>query len=175
MSFFLSYVFTKSDSEFLKSFLLLLSTTVIIPLIYFIYKRMKGEIINRDAVIKEERNDVYGFTVLIFSIAFILSLFLGVPLFIRTYLLNFVISTIGVLFINKKFKISIHSMSAAGTSAFLIFVNLKLALLAFIITLVVMWSRVTLRVHSFKEVIAGSVYGFCVTLGVIILVLKYAA
>ncbi|MEM3373506.1 MAG: phosphatase PAP2 family protein [Candidatus Anstonellales archaeon] len=174
MSFYLSFHFVSSKSNFLKYFALLFSSTVLIPLIYFLIKRKRGEIINRDAVIKEERNDVYLFSIFIFSFAYIISVLIQSPIFIEIYLLNFTLSTIGVLFINKKFKISIHSMTSAGTSAFLILIDPMLSLVIFIITLIIMWSRVTLGVHSLKEVMYGMIYGFCVTLFVIILVLSYA-
>lgn len=175
MSLYLPSNFSIDKSEFLKYFSLIFLSTVFIPLLYFLYKRKQGKIINRDAVIKEERNDVYLMSILIFSLAYIVSVVARFPVFIQIYLLNFSLSTIGVYFINKKIKISIHSMTAAGTAAFLILLNPLLSVLFFVITLVIMWSRVTLGVHSIREVIYGMIYGFCVTLFVTMMVLKYAA
>lgn len=175
MSFYLPLNFSDDKISFLKFFCLIFASTVLIPLLYFLFKRNKGEIINRDAVIKEQRNDVYLFSIVIFSFAYVITVISGFPIFIQIYQLNFLISTIGVYFINKKMKISIHSMSAAGNSAFLIFINPLLSFISIIITFIIMWSRVTLRVHSIREVVYGMIYGFCVTLFVTIMVLKYAA
>lgn len=175
ISIYFSLIFTNDEVAFLKFFALTFLSTVLLPLIYFLYKRKRGEIINRDAVIKEERNDVYIFSIMIFSFAYVIAVFINAPIFIQIYLLNFTISTIGVYFINKKFKISVHSMSASGTSAILIFISPILSAIIFLITILIMWSRTVLKVHTTKEVIYGMIYGFCVTLFVTILVLSYAS
>lgn len=175
ISFYFSLIFSDIDKSFSEIFLLTFLSTVLIPLIYFLHKRRKGEIINRDAVIKEQRNDVYLFSVFVFSVAYVISVVGHFPILVQIYLFNFTISTIGVYFINKKFKISIHSMSASGTATILIFVNPALSVLFFVLTIIIMWSRVTLKVHTLKEVIYGMVYGICVTLFVTILVLSYAS
>lgn len=174
MSLYLPVNFSIDKSDLLKYFSLTFLSTVFIPLLYFLYKRKQGKIINRDAVIKEERNDVYLISMVIFSLAYIISVINRFPLFIQIYLLNFSVSTIGVYFINKKIKISIHSMTAAGTATFLIFLNPVLSTLFFIFTIFIMWSRVALGVHSVREVIFGMIYGFCVTLFVTMMVLEYA-
>lgn len=174
MSIYLPLYFSVQKNDFYKFFALTFISTVLIPLIYFLLKRRKGEIINRDAVIKEERNDVYLFSIFIFSFAYVISVLIQAPIFIQIYLLNFTLSTMGVFFINKRFKISIHSMTSAGTSALLIFINPLLSFVFLVITLIVMWSRVTLKVHSIREVVYGMIYGFCVTLIVTIVVLNYA-
>ncbi|MCX8056366.1 MAG: hypothetical protein N3F03_01995 [Ignavibacteria bacterium] len=174
MSFYIPFVSTKTQSDFWRLFLLLFLSTVLIPLIYFIYKRKRGEIINRDAEIKEERNDVYQFTILVFSVAYVVAVLIQSPIFVQIYLLNFTISTIGVFFINRKIKISIHTISAAGTSAFLLFLDPIFSIITLLITILIMWSRVTLKVHTLKEVFYGLIYGICVTLIITILVLSYA-
>ncbi len=174
ISFYFPFLFTKNNSEFFYNFLLTFLSTVLFPLIYFLYKRKKGEIINRDAVIKEERNKVYLFSIVIFAFAYVISIFIKSPLFVQIYLLNFTLSTFGVLFINKRIKISVHSMSAAGTSSILLFVNPLFSMVLFLLTLFIMWSRVTLGVHSVREVIYGMIYGFCVTLFTTLMVLNYA-
>jgi len=149
-------------------------STVFLPILFFIYKWKKGEIINRDAVIKEERTDVYRFGVILFSISYIIVVLLNSDIFIQIYFLNYSLSTFGVLIINKNFKISVHSMTSAGTSALLLFINPILATLVLIISMAVMWSRLELEVHTFKEVLSGMIYGFCVTLIITIVVLSYA-
>jgi membrane-associated phospholipid phosphatase len=149
-------------------------STVLLPVIFFIYKRRKGKIINRDAVIKEERTDVYRFGIILFVISYILVVLFRSHIFIQIYFLNYSLSTFGVLMINKKFKISIHSMTPAGMSALLLFIDPLLATFVLLIMIVVMWSRLELKVHTLKEVIAGMIYGFCLTLIITILVLSYA-
>lgn len=149
-------------------------STVLLPIIFFVYKRRKGEIINRDAVIKEERTDVYTFGLILFALAYIIVVLLQSVIFIQIYFLNYSLSTFGVLLINKKFKISIHSMTPAGMTALLLFIDPILATFVFIIKIAVMWSRLELKVHTIQEVLAGMIYGFSVTLIVTIMVLRYA-
>lgn len=174
LSLYLAIIFSENKNDFLTNFLPMFLSTVFLPIVFFIYKRKKGEIINRDAVIKEERTDVYRFGIVLFSASYVLSVLLNLNIFIQIYFLNYSISTFGVLLINKKFKISIHAMIPAGTSVFLLFINPIIATFVFIIMIAVMWSRLELGVHTMKEVLSGMIYGFCVTLIVTIMVLSYA-
>lgn len=144
------------------------------PVIYFSYKREKGEIINRDAVIKEQRNNIYYFNLMVFTVGYILSILLTAHILVQIFLLNYTLSVFGVSIINKKFKISIHSITAAGTGAFLIFIDPYFSILVLIITILIMWSRVRLGVHTLAEVISGMIYGFSLTLIVTAMVLNYA-
>ncbi|MGB9664654.1 MAG: phosphatase PAP2 family protein [Ignavibacteria bacterium] len=125
-------------------------------------------------MIKEERTDVYRFGLILFASAYIIVVLLQSHIFIQIYFLNYALSTFGVLLINKKFKISVHSMTPAGMSALLLFINPILATFVFVIMIAVMWSRLELKVHTVKEVLAGMIYGFCLTLIVIVMVLTYA-
>lgn len=174
MSIYLPIILTEGKKQFLINFLVMFLSTVFLPILYFIYKRRKGEIINRDAVIKEERTDVYRFGLILFSLAYIFVVIIKANIFIQIYFLNYTLSTFGVLLINKKFKISIHSMTPAGVSALLLFIDPLLASFVLIIMFLVMWSRLELKVHTLKEVLSGMIYGFSVTLFVTILVLAYA-
>ncbi len=174
MSLYLPIKFSTYSNEILINFLIMFLSTVLLPVIFFIYKRRKGKIINRDAVIKEERTDVYRFGIILFVISYILVVLFRSHIFIQIYFLNYSLSTFGVLMINKKFKISIHSMTPAGMSALLLFIDPLLATFVLLIMIVVMWSRLELKVHTLKEVIAGMIYGFCLTLIITILVLSYA-
>jgi len=174
LSLYLAIIFSENKNDFLTNFLPMFLSTVFLPIVFFIYKRKKGEIINRDAVIKEERTDVYRFGIVLFSASYVLSVLLNLNIFIQIYFLNYSISTFGVLLINKKFKISIHAMTPAGISVFLLFINPIIATFVFIIMIAVMWSRLELGVHTMKEVLSGMIYGFCVTLIVTIMVLSYA-
>lgn len=174
LSFYLPIKFSLNFNQFVTNFLLVFVPTVFLPVIYFSIKRQKGEIINRDAVIKEQRNNIYNFSLIVFAIGYILSLLLNAHLFVQIFLLNYSLSVFGVSIINKKFKISIHSLTAAGTGAFLIFINSNLSIFVLIITIIIMWSRVRLGVHTLAEVISGMIYGFSLTLIVTAMVLSYA-
>lgn len=174
MSLYLPIKFSTDQNEFLMNFFFMFLSTVLLPIVFFIYKRKRGEIINRDAVIKEERTDVYRFALILFSVSYVLVVLLRSDIFIQIYFLNYSLSTFGVLLINKKFKISIHSMTPAGMAALILFIDPLLATFVLLILIAVMWSRLELRVHTLKEVLAGMIYGFCLTLIVTISVLSYA-
>lgn len=174
ISFYLSINFSSNFNQFIVNFLLVYISTVFIPVIYFSYKTGKGEIINRDAVIKEQRNNIYHFSLIVFTIGYILSVLLNAHILVQIFLLNYTLSVFGVSIINKKFKISIHSLTAAGTGAFLIFINPFFSILVLIITILIMWSRIRLGVHTLAEVISGMIYGFSLTLIITAMVLSYA-
>lgn len=174
MSIYLPLKFSHNSKEFLINFLILFLTSVLIPILFFIFLRRRGEIINRDAVIKEERTPLYFMVIPLYSLGYVITAVLNSNIFIQIYFLIYVFSTVGVIFINRNFKISIHSMTPAGTSALLLFINPYLSMVILCLTFLIMWSRLKLGVHTLQEVISGMLYGFCLTFLITILVLKYA-
>ncbi|GEM_PF-1991060 len=173
-SFYLPLKIELANNEKVISLLVMLFGLVILPMTYFIHLRRKNKIINRDAVIKEQRDILYIFSFVVCSICLLLLHFFTSSTFIKLVILANIVSSIGVYFINKKIKISIHSLTPAGFTAILLFVSPSLSALSLIITFLLMWSRLTLGVHSFKEVLIGSLYGFFLTYVVIYLGLNYA-
>lgn len=174
-SFYLPMQIVTNKFDRIISTTVMLLGLVILPLTYFVYLRKQNRIINRDAVIKEQRNELYIFSFIVCLIALFVLYFFSDAYFIQLTILTYMISSIVVYFINKKIKISIHSLAPAGLTAILMFVSPVLAILSFLITLIIMWSRVTLGVHTIKEVILGCVTGFILTYLIMFIGLNYAS
>lgn len=171
---YFSINYSYSITEGFLNFFILFTAVVFLPIIFFIYQRKMGRIINNDAVIKEERTNVYLFSLSVFTITYIILILLKTAFMFRIFILVYILSTGGVFLINKNFKISVHTLTAAGASAFFYFSSFILMMIFLILTLLIMWSRVKLNVHTKTEVVAGFLYGFFLTFLIINGALFYA-
>lgn len=172
---YFSINYSNSITEVFLNFIILFTAVVFLPIIFFIYQRKMGIIINNDAVIKEERTNVYLFALSVFTITYIILIVLKTAFMFRVFILVYILSTGGVFLINKNFKISVHTITAAGASAFFYFSSLTLMIIFLILTLLIMWSRVKLNVHTKAEVVAGFLYGFFLTFLIINGAILYAS
>jgi membrane-associated phospholipid phosphatase len=78
-------------------------------------------------------------------------------------MVSYVITSLFMMVITLRWKISIHAAGVAGPSMFLV-LNYNLALWPFlIVTLLVCWSRWRLRVHTIEQVFAGALLSVVVT------------
>lgn len=76
---------------------------------------------------------------------------------------SYVITSLVMMVITLRWKISIHAAGVAGPSMFLV-MRYNLALWPFlIVTLLVCWSRWRLRVHTIEQVCAGAALSVVVT------------
>jgi len=161
---YLNFNYEQSSSQLIVNLLISLSATVILPIIYFVIQRRNGNIHDNDAVIKEQRNNTYIFTIVLFLIASILLYLNKAPVLITSLMLCYFINTSLVFLINLFYKISVHTFTAAGSLALFTFISPILAGILSIITLAVMWSRIQLKVHTKGQVILGLVCGIFLTL-----------
>ncbi len=144
--------------------LISISATVILPIIYFIVQREKGNIRDNDAVIKEQRNNTYLFTITIFFAASFLLYLNEAPEFITALMLCYAVNTSLVYIVNIYYKISIHTFTAAGSFALFTLISFSFAVILFFILVLVMWSRLQLKVHTLGQVALGLVCGVLLTL-----------
>ncbi len=98
-----------------------------------------------------------------YSIGFLILLFVNAPPVTTVLMFCYVTNTIAILFINFKWKISIHAMGIAGPTAVLTYVFGLSGVFFGLIILIVMWSRVTLKKHTISQVLAGAVLGLFLT------------
>jgi len=68
-----------------------------------------------------------------------------------------------MLFITLWWKISIHASSLAGTVTFLTALYGAIVLPAFLLVILVSWSRVVLRRHTVAQVVAGALVSITLT------------
>ncbi|MCW8850673.1 MAG: hypothetical protein OQJ81_11890, partial [Melioribacteraceae bacterium] len=134
---------------------------LLFPLIAIIEFRRRGILSNNDATIKEERTLPYlfaiGFSLAGLSISSVISLNVNLIMLWMIYLINSII----ILNINRFWKISAHAMGASmPLGALLIIQETSLILTSLIILILVGSSRLYLKVHTFMQVLFGSIIGF---------------
>lgn len=78
-----------------------------------------------------------------------------------------------LFFINLYWKISIHTMSIAGSTTVLVFVFGNWGALMGLLLPLVIWSRVYLKKHTLAQAITGAILGFVLTAVTLSLLLRY--
>lgn len=135
------------------------------PIFSFIGLRMKKKVSDNDAVIKEERTIPYVIGILFSLAAIIILLFFQTDLLIIYLWVCYIVNMIGMLIINKHWKISAHAIGASTPLGLLLFLNSILFPYVLILVLVICWARLRLKVHTPLQVAAGTLYGLVITYG----------
>ncbi len=143
------------------------------PVILFLYLRKRNLIIDGDASIKEERTLPFSVAILFYIAGLALLIYFEVNIIITAFWFCYISNTLITIFINKYWKISAHAMGAAGPLAALTFLFGYTAIYFSIIVLLVGWSRIKLKCHTFAQVAAGTVLAFLSTFLQIYLIVDY--
>ncbi len=137
---------------------------IVIPITYFVTMVKKGKIVNQDAEVKEERNTPYLLGVAIQIIGLIFLIIFNLSSYSISLWLCYIVNTFLIYLINRFWKISAHTTGASVSVAFfLFFFGWKLFLIFLLITVIVGSSRIILKVHNVKQVLAGGTFGFVST------------
>ncbi len=143
------------------------------PIFLFIFLKKRGKLVDIDATIKEERTFPFLISILIYALGFIILLKFRINPISTVFWFCYISNTAIIIFINKKWKISIHAMGAAGPTAALAYVFGGIGFLMVPIIILVAWSRVKLKCHTIAQVIAGGLLGFISTYLQLFLLTKY--
>jgi membrane-associated phospholipid phosphatase len=130
------------------------------PILIFISFRKKGKIIDLDASVKEERTIPFLVSVGFYIIGLIILIIFKVHIISIAFWFCYISNTLVVIFINRYWKISAHAMGSAGPLAATTFVFGLPALIFSIIVILVIWSRIQLKVHNFAQVFEGIILAF---------------
>lgn len=136
---------------------------VVMPTVFFIYWRKKGKISNFDVTEKDERTLPYlvgmffSFTGLLFLI------YLDAHEYSKILWICYITNTAMVILINRFWKISAHSAGLATAIGALTYVTGWVGLVFVLVLILVGWSRLQLKVHTFNQVFYGGVFGFTFT------------
>ena len=142
-------------------------------IILFIFLRKQGKIIDLDASVKEERTTPFLISVGFYLVGLIILILFKVNPISIAFWFCYISNTLVTLVINKYWKISAHSMGAAGPLAAITYAFGPIALVFSIIILLVGWARVQLKVHTISQVITGILFAFASTYLQILLVVKW--
>ncbi len=155
--------------------------TILVALIFgfllhiflFLYFRKKGKLINLDATIKEERTVPFLIAVIFYVIGLIILISFNVNIISIAFWFCYISNTLLITLINKFWKISAHSMGAAGPASAIFYVFGYFGFIPLIISIIVGWSRIKLKCHNIYQVLAGAFLGFISTYLQIYLIVKY--
>lgn len=150
----------------LKEFLLISFTSIffsaLLPMMTMVIWSKKKNV-DIDIPARENRNVPLFIVILIYFLGFLVLIALNAPLLTSALMFCYFSNTLIVYFINKYWKISIHSMGVAGPTTALIFAFRPVGFILGLILPLVMWSRVYLKKHTMNQVIAGAILGFLST------------
>ena len=132
-------------------------------IILFMFFRKKGRIVDLDASIKEERTKPLLISTGFYLIGIIILIIFNIHIISIAFWFCYISNTLVTIFINRHWKISAHSMGAAGPLAAVTYVFGPLALIFSIIVFLVGWSRIQLKVHNFSQVLTGIILAFIST------------
>ena len=154
------------ETDIIKILIIILVALVfgfILPILLFLHHRNKGTIIDIDASIKEERTIPMLTSVLFFVAGFTILFFTEINLVILAFWFCYISNTILTVLVNRVWKISAHTMGAAGPVAAITFVLGYIGLLFLPIVFIIGWSRIQLKCHTFLQVLIGGLLAFIST------------
>jgi membrane-associated phospholipid phosphatase len=132
-------------------------------IIFFLYLRKKGNLVDSDASIKEERTFPYKVSILFYTFGFVILLLYEINIISTAFWFCYISNTILIMLINKNWKISAHTMGVAGPLAVLCFAEGWQYLLFSPLILLIGWGRIHRKVHTLTQVLAGALVGFTST------------
>jgi len=143
--------------------ILSLLLTFIIPILVFIYLKNRGNIKDYDASIKEERTSLYVIGIILCLIGFIISLLSNYSVNFTVLWFIYIINSIFLIIINKYWKISAHLIGVSAPIAAFYYWGSFNAVILLILSLILAWARLKLKMHSVLQIIAGFLFGILLT------------
>jgi membrane-associated phospholipid phosphatase len=131
------------------------------PLIYLVWLLHRGQVADLDVQLREERTRPMVFAIACAGIA-VLALLMGTaPLEMTLLAAALWVQSVAIFGITLRWKISVHSATAAAAATLMWF--LTGALLPLLVGVpVIAWSRVRLRRHTVAQTVAGALLGLAI-------------
>ncbi len=140
---------------------------------FFFYLRKKGKLGDNEASVKEERELPYLVAIFFYIGGLLLLIFAKVNIITIAFWFCYISNTFFIFIINRKWKISAHTMGAGGPLAAITYVLGPVGLFFSIILISIGWARVKLNLHNLSQVIAGAMLGFFSTYLQMYLIIHY--
>ncbi len=135
---------------------------VLFPMLYILWLFHKGQVTDLDLHLREQRSKPFLVTLLGESLA-LLVMFLGQappPIILLTSAT--LIQTLLIFFITLRWKISVHTSTAAGITILLWSLSGHPPASLVISIPLIAWSRIKLRRHTLAQTVAGTLLGIVV-------------
>ena len=133
------------------------------PMLYIIIGVRLGKFSDVDVSRRKERIGPFLFGLASVVAGLITLVLINAPKNLQTLLILTAVSCIVMMFITLWWKISIHASSMASTVTFLTALYGVIVLPAFLLVILVSWSRVVLRRHTVAQVVAGALVSITLT------------
>jgi membrane-associated phospholipid phosphatase len=133
------------------------------PLLYILIGVRLGKFTDLDVSVRSQRTSPLLFSGISSLIGYLVLVTIHGPKHLESVLLISVINSTLLLLISFWWKMSMHSMSLASVITMLSMLYGYLMLPAFLLVILVSWSRVVLRRHTLAQVIIGSFMGIALT------------
>jgi len=142
-------------------------------IIFFFYLRRRGVLADGEASIKEERSLPYLVAILFYILGLIILVYFKINIISLAFWFCYISNTFFIYLINKKWKISAHTMGAGGPLAAITYVLGPLGSIFTVLLIAIAWARVKLKLHNVSQVIAGAMLGFFLTYLQMYLIIHY--
>jgi membrane-associated phospholipid phosphatase len=142
------------------------------PIALFIVFRKSGKLADKDALIKEERTIPFFIATGFYVIGLVLLIIFRVNIISIAFWFCYISNTLLTILINRKEKISAHTMGVSGPMAALTFIFGPAALFLTILVIIVGWARIRLECHTFIQVVLGFFVAFISTYLQIFVIVK---
>lgn len=133
------------------------------PMLYIIIGVRLGKFSDMGISRRRERIEPFLFSFVSVLAGLIALVLMNAPKNLQTLLIITAVSCIVMMVITLWWKISIHASSMAGTATFLTALYGVIVLPAFLLVVLVSWSRVVLERHTVAQVVAGALVSLTLT------------
>ena len=131
-------------------------------LIYFVFRKA-GKLNDKDASIKEERTLPFIIATGFYILGLLILINFDVNIISTAFWFCYISNTLLTIIINMHWKISAHTMGAAGPLAAIIYAFGPISLIFSLLVFIVGWSRIQLKCHTLLQVVGGGLFAFLLT------------
>jgi membrane-associated phospholipid phosphatase len=126
------------------------------PMLYILAGVRTGKFTDLDVSLRSQRSGPYAFSIISTAIGLVILSFFHEPKDLQTVMLAVIASGMLMMTITLWWKISLHASTLAGAVTMLTAFYGKVMLPAYLLVVLVCWSRVVLHRHTTAQVIAGA-------------------
>jgi len=137
------------------------------PMAYILLGVRLGKLSDVDVNRRSERIGPFLFSIASVTIGLFVLMYIHGPKNLETALISTAVSAVILMVTSLWWKISVHASSLAGAATMLTTLYGVIMLPAFLLLVLVGWSRVVLRRHTVAQVIAGSLVSIALAMAVI--------
>ncbi len=149
-------------SKFIVVLISLLNGLILPGIVFYILIK-SNKVSDIDASVQNERTTGYLIGILLSIVSIVILYIFNIRLIIISLWVCYLFNSIMILLVNKFWKISAHAIGVSIAIGAAIYLNSFLAIPLALLLIIIAWSRLVLKVHTFIQVIAGGFQGTVLT------------